>query len=139
MNDGFDTVVAMAVEATGKAEGPSPLHISLSLSVGVLIALAAGFLHRADRPDPSRPRYSVPAAVMRAGITLFGAAFLMLGTLMCPQRGANFLVLLLSSVAGVIYGLLAYYDNNTVQTAIWRGATIAGTASGLGQAFLALY
>lgn len=139
MREGFGSVVMMAAEATQKMGTPRPLHIALSLSMGVLVALVAGFLHRSDRPVPFSPRYSVPAAVMRAGIALLGTASLILAALMSPQQGISFLVLVLSAVVGAVYGLLAFYDSSTIQAALWRGATATAAAGALGQTFVALY
>lgn len=124
---------------------PDPLHISVSLTVGVLVALAAGILHRSDAPDPAFPtvRYSVPAAVARAGIALCGTASLTLSILMSKERGTSLLILLVSAVAGVVYGLLTHYDstasNSGIRSAIWRGLTATASACALGQGFLALY
>ncbi|USQ89889.1 hypothetical protein NFX46_40100 (plasmid) [Streptomyces phaeoluteigriseus] len=137
MKAGLGSVITVAGTA---AEGPRSLDIAISLAVGVLVALAAGLLHRSDRPDPAvAVTYSPYAAVMRAGLALFGTASLMLAVLMSPQQGVSFLVLLLSAVAGVVYGLLAYCDSSTLQAAIWKGATVTASATALGQAFLALY
>ncbi|MFB8137516.1 hypothetical protein [Streptomyces mirabilis] len=133
-------VFAATAKTAEKIDAPSSLQIAVSLTVGVLVALTAGFLHWSDRPDPSvAVTYSPQAAVMRAGIALFGTASLMLATLMGPQQGVSFLILLLSVVAGVVYGLLAYFDVSTLQASIWKGATVTASAVGLGQAFLALY
>ncbi|MDX3697627.1 hypothetical protein PV726_47110 [Streptomyces europaeiscabiei] len=140
MKAGLGSVITAATEATKQLGAPSPLHIAISLAVGVLIALAAGTLHRSDRPIPASPvRYSVQAAIMRAGIACFGTASLVLAMLMSPQPGVSLLNLLISTVAATIYGLLAYFDDSTVQASIWRGATAAASAVGIGQAFLALY
>ncbi|MGW0545218.1 hypothetical protein ACWD0D_33710 [Streptomyces griseoincarnatus] len=144
MNTELGSVMTVAMKATEQTETPRPLHIAVSLTVGVLFAIILGILHRKDRPAAVipltlPPKYSVQAAVMRAGIALFATASLMLATLRSPQQGASFLILLLSTVAGAIYGLLAHGDNSSVQAAIWRGATVAASAGGLGQAFLALY
>ncbi|TKT06588.1 hypothetical protein E4U92_26335 [Streptomyces galbus] len=76
---------------------------------------------------------------MRASITLFGTASLTLVALMSPQQGVGALVLLLSAVAGAVYGVLASCDSSTVQAAIWQGVKATASAAGLGQAFLALY
>ncbi|MFE1927494.1 hypothetical protein ACFW91_33680 [Streptomyces asoensis] len=76
---------------------------------------------------------------MRAGLALFGTASLTLAILMSAQQGVSFLVLLLSAVAGAVYGLLAYGDSSTLQAAIWQGAKVTASAAALGQAFLALY
>lgn len=63
----------------------------------------------------------------------------MLATLMSQHQGVSFLILLLSAVAGVAYGLLAFYDVSTLQASLWKGATVAASAVALGQGFLALY
>ncbi|MER5200994.1 hypothetical protein ACWD3J_46410 [Streptomyces sp. NPDC002755] len=140
MKAGFGSVITAAEKAAEGAGGPRSLDIAISLTVGVLVALAAGLLHRSDRPDPAvAVTYSGYAAVMRAGLVLFGTASLMLAILMSPQQGVSFLVLLLSAVAGVVYGLLAYYDSSTLQAAIWQGTKVTASAAALGQAFLALY
>lgn len=140
MRAGFGFVVTAAGKAAESTGAPRALDIAVSLTVGVLVALVAGLLHRSDRPDPAvAVTYSAYAAVMRAGITLFGTASLVLAALMSPQQGVGFLVSLLSAVAGAVYGLLASCDSSTVQAAIWQGAKAAASAAALGQAFLALY
>ncbi|WP_406278667.1 hypothetical protein OHT93_37660 [Streptomyces sp. NBC_00191] len=140
MKAGLGSVITAAANATQQAASPRPLHIALSLTVGVLAALVAGVLHRSDRPDPSRAStYSLQAAFMRAGIALFGGACLTLATLMSPHQGVGLLILLMSVVAGVVYGLLAYFDISTLQTSVWKGATMTASAAALGQAVLALY
>ncbi|MER6789878.1 hypothetical protein ABT330_35645 [Streptomyces sp. NPDC000658] len=58
---------------------------------------------------------------------------------MSSQQGVSFLVLLPSAVAGVVYGLLAHCDSNTLQAAIWQGTKVTTSAAAFGQAFLALY
>lgn len=132
-------LIAAVTETAEKIDTPTPLQIAISLTIGTLIALAAGFLHRSDRPAPTSARYSRQAAVMRAGIALFSSASLMLATLMSQHQGVSFLILLLSAVAGVAYGLLAFYDVSTLQASLWKGATVAASAVALGQGFLALY
>ncbi|WP_331739488.1 hypothetical protein OG613_43770 (plasmid) [Streptomyces sp. NBC_00015] len=140
MKAGFGSVVIEVGEAAAGAGGPRSLDIAVSLTVGVLVALAAGLLHRSDRPDPAvAVTYSSYAATMRAGLALFGTASLMLAILMSPQQGVSFLVLLLSAVAGVVYGLLAHCDSSTLRAAIWQGAKVTASAAALGQTFLALY
>lgn len=143
MREKIDSAIVMAIESVEKVGAPRPLHIAISLTVGMLVALVAGILHRSDRPNPATPHYSVQSAVMRAGVALFGVATLTLATLMSPESETSFLILLLSAVAASVYGLLAYFDttapSRTIQAAIWRGATVAASASGLGQTFLALY
>ncbi|MFD5819345.1 hypothetical protein [Streptomyces sp. NPDC127038] len=140
MKLGLGSVTTMAGKAAESASGPSALDIAVSLTVGVLVALAAGLLHRSDRPDPAvAVTYSPYAAVMRAGLALFGTASLTLAILMSPQQGVSFLVLLLSAVAGAVYGLLTHCDSSTLQAAIWQGAKVTASAAALGQAFLALY
>ncbi|MFJ9641391.1 hypothetical protein [Streptomyces sp. NPDC101178] len=140
-----NSLVSIATNAAEQAQEPRPLYIAVSLTIGVLIALAVGILHRTDIPDPAAPTitYSLQAALMKAGIALFSVAFLTLTFLMSPERGASCLILLISTVAGASYGLLARHDttspNRTVQTVLLRGATLAASAAGLGQAFLALY
>ncbi|MFF6896132.1 hypothetical protein ACFY8Z_36690 [Streptomyces microflavus] len=138
MKTGLGTAIVVAAKAAEQIETPRPLHIAISLAVGVLVAITAGKLHRSDRPLTSQPRYSIQAAVMRAGIALFGTAALILATLRSPQQGASFLILLLAAVTGVAYGLLSHADAS-IQASIWKGATVAASACGLGQAFLALY
>ncbi|MGW1365015.1 hypothetical protein ACWCQP_47450 [Streptomyces chartreusis] len=132
-------LAAAVTQTTEKIDAPSPLQIAVALTVGVLVALAAGFLHRSDRPTPTSSRHSKQASAMRAGIALFGSASLTLATLVSPHQDVSLLILLLSAAAGAIYGLLAFYDTNTIQAAVWRGATAAASATTLGQAFLALY
>ncbi|MGW9400629.1 hypothetical protein [Streptomyces sp. NPDC055642] len=140
MKAGLGSVVTAATEITKQFDAPRPLHVAFSLTVGVLTSLAAGTLHRSDRPIPANPvRYSIQAAMMRAGIALFGTTSLVLSMLMSPQPSVSLLILLVAAVTATIYGLLAYFDENTVQASIWRGATAAASTVGLGQAFLALY
>ncbi|MER6433953.1 hypothetical protein ABT272_40565 [Streptomyces sp900105245] len=130
----------LALAAAEKIAAPQPIHIAISLTVGLLFAIAAGALHRSDRPDPTLPdKYSIYAAVMRAGVTLFGTSSLVLTALISPRRSESLLVLLLSAAAAAIFGLLARLDQSTIQAAIWRGATIGASASAFGQAFLTLY
>ncbi|MEU5257213.1 hypothetical protein [Streptomyces longwoodensis] len=134
MKAGLGSVVTAAVSAGG----PRALDIAIALTVGVLMALIAGLLHRSDRPDPAvAVTYSAYAAVMRASITLFGTASLTLAALMSPQQGAGALVLLLSAVAGAVYGVLASCDSSTVGGDL-AGRKATASAAGLGQAFLAL-
>ncbi|MGJ5763309.1 hypothetical protein [Streptomyces galbus] len=140
MKAGLESFVTAAGKAAESAGGPRALDIAIALTVGVLMALMAGLLHRSDRPDPAvAVTYSAYAAVMRASITLFGTASLTLVALMSPQQGVGALVLLLSAVAGAVYGVLASCDSSTVQAAIWQGVKATASAAGLGQAFLALY
>ncbi|KRD17879.1 hypothetical protein [Streptomyces sp. Root264] len=140
MRTGLGSFVTVAGKVVEGAGGPRALDIAISLTVGVLVALTVGLLHRSDRPDPAvAVTYSPYAAVMRAGLALFGTASLMLAILMSPQQGVSFLVLLLSAVAGAVYGLLAYGDSSTLQAAIWQGVKVTASAAGLGQAFMALY
>ncbi|WP_331751264.1 hypothetical protein OID55_41490 (plasmid) [Streptomyces sp. NBC_00715] len=140
MNPELGSLITAAAKTADKADGPTPLQIAASLTVGFIIAIAAGFLHRSDRPDPSLTvTYSPQAAVMRAGIALFGSAFLALATLMAPRQDVSMLILLVSAAGGVIYGLLGYYDVSTLQAAIWKGARVTASAAALGQAFLAFY
>ncbi|MBT1090533.1 hypothetical protein ACF063_35420 [Streptomyces chartreusis] len=140
MKVGLGSVITVAGKAAAGVDGPRSLDIAISLTIGLLVALAAGLLHRSDRPDPAvAVTYSGYAAVMRAGLALFGTASLMLAILMSPQQGVSFLVLLLSAAAGAVYGLLAHCDSSTFQAAIWKGATVTVSAAALGQAFLAFY
>ena len=129
-----DPVVSMTMKAAEQAEGPRPLYIAISVTLGFLVALTTGILHRTDTPDPAVPtiKYSIQAAVMKAGIALFSTASVTLTILISPERGTSCLILLISAVVGVSYGLLARFDttspNRTVQTAILRGATLAVSA-----------
>ncbi|MFE1928447.1 hypothetical protein ACFW91_38595, partial [Streptomyces asoensis] len=95
MKAGLGSVVTMAGKAAESAGGPRALDIAVALTVGVLVALAAGLLHRSDSPDPAvAVTFSSYAAVMRAGLALFGTASLTLAILMSAQQGVSFLVLL---------------------------------------------
>ncbi|MEU8653744.1 hypothetical protein [Streptomyces sp. NPDC048737] len=140
MKASIKSAAAVAAKAAENGDAPRPLHIAISLALGVLVAIAAGFLHRSDRPDPLiAVTYSPQAALMRAGIALFGTAFLTLATLMSDEQGVSFLIVLLSVAAGSLYGALAYFDVSTLQASIWKGATATASAMAMGQAFLALY
>ncbi|WP_432029849.1 hypothetical protein [Streptomyces sp. 1222.5] len=118
------------------------MHIGISLAVGVLLALATGFLHRTDRLNPLAPNYSIQSATKRGIATLFGTTPLVLSLLRSPDQTATFFILLLAAIAGVVWALLTYFDTTTPQTtraAIWKGAKATAAALAAGQAFLALY
>lgn len=139
MKTGFESAITTAVQAMGNGSGPRPLHIAISLALGVLTALAAGSLHRSDRPNPLAPNFSVQAVIKRAGATLFGTAPLTLTLLRSQEQGITILILLLAAIGGVGWGLLTYFDDSTLQTAIWKGAKAAASAVAAGQAYWALY
>ncbi|CAO0830932.1 hypothetical protein SMICM17S_12408 [Streptomyces microflavus] len=139
----LNTAIAATQVVGEKMEAPRPIDMASALVIGVLAAIAAGILHRTDRPTalpflaPPR-RYSIQQALMRAGTAFFGSSMLTLASLMVPATDTSVFILLTAAIPSVVYGLLANSESS-VQTAIWKGAKAFAAVATVGHTLLALY
>ncbi|MFD7677476.1 hypothetical protein [Streptomyces sp. NPDC060187] len=126
--------------ATEELTAPTEVQLALAITLGILLGITFGALHRTDSPAATPgTSYHLAEAIMRGGKAFLGVFVLTLASLLIPSGQVSLLILLVAAVVGVCFGFGAKVAGSTLRAAAWRAATTAASVAGVCHTVLALY